>query len=123
MNWKHVCNVDQIPENTLKQFEIDGISIAIANYGDGFRAFPPYCPHMEEPLAGTGLIEEGILTCSKHLWQWNMRSCEKLGMAEKELLIYELKCEEEKILVNVEKELIYQYDDADAADDDDDFFD
>jgi len=122
MSWKYVCNIDQIPENTLKQFEIDGISIVIANYGDGFRAFPPYCPHMEEPLAGTGLIEDGVLTCSKHLWQWNMSSCEKLGMAEKELLIYELKCDDDKILVSMEKELIYQYVEADD-DDDDDFFD
>ena len=91
MSWKHVCNIDQIPENTLKQFEIDGISIVIANYGDGFRAFPPDCPHMEEPLAGTGLLEDGVLTCSKHLWQWNMGSCEKLGMAEKELVPHDSK--------------------------------
>ena len=85
MSWKHVCNIDQISTNSLKQFEIDGVSIVVANYGDGFRAFPPYCPHMEEPLAGTGLIEDGVLTCSKHLWQWDMRSCEKQGMAEKDM--------------------------------------
>ena len=50
MTWKRVCAVGDVEVNAVKIFDIDGINILIANYGTGFRAIPPVCPHMEEPL-------------------------------------------------------------------------
>ncbi|MEE8350820.1 MAG: Rieske 2Fe-2S domain-containing protein [Rhodospirillales bacterium] len=123
MSWKKVCESSQVLENSLQKFAIDGVDIIIANYGDGFRAFPPFCPHMEEPLVSSGMMMAGILTCSKHLWQWDLRSGEILGETEKELLFYDLKREGEDIIVNFELELSYDYgDDEEDAMDDDDFF-
>ena len=122
MSWKKVCATSEVPENKLKKFEVDGVDIVIANYGDGFRGFPPFCPHMEEPLEASGIMMVGILTCSKHLWQWDLRSGEMLGETEKELLFYELKQEGEDIFANMENVLSYDYSDEDDAMDDDDFF-
>ena len=110
MNWKRVCAVSEVPENMLKKFDVDGLTIVIANYGDGFRGFHPLCPHMEEPLAESGLLEGGVLTCSKHLWQWNLRTGEMVGMAEKPLMTYEIKREGDEVLANMESELVYDYD-------------
>ena len=118
MNWKRVCSVGEVPKNTLKKFDVDGLTIVIANYGDGFRGFPPLCPHMEEPLAESGLLEGGVLTCSKHLWQWDLRTGEMVGMAEKPLLTYEIKREGDEVLANMESELVYDYDEEDEMDDD-----
>ena len=121
MNWKRVCAAAEVPENTLKKINVDGIDIIIANYHDGFRGFPPSCPHMEEPLASSGMLEDGVLTCSKHLWQWDLRTGEMVGMAEKPLLFYEVKTEGDDVMAVMETELVYEFD-IDDTKDDDDFF-
>jgi len=122
MNWKRVCASSDVPEKTVKKFKVDGVVVIVVNYGNGFRVFPPLCPHMAEPLDESGIIEGETLTCSKHLWQWDVRTGEKQGMAEKDLLSYEVKCEGNDVMANIEAELVYDYDEEDDMDDDD-FFD
>jgi len=122
MSWKRVCSANDIAANSLKQFDVQGVPILIANLGDEFRAYPPLCPHMEERLESSGICEGGTLTCSKHLWQWDMRTGEMRGEAQKSLLLYEVKQENDDVLVNIEKELEYEYE-GDSEEDDDDFWD
>ncbi|MCU7805383.1 MAG: Rieske 2Fe-2S domain-containing protein [Candidatus Thiodiazotropha sp. (ex Lucinoma annulata)] len=122
MSWKKICAVSDIPENTLEKFETDGIEIMIANYGGGYRAFPPRCPHMDEPLCESGMLFDGLLTCSKHLWQWDMKTGEISGMAEKDLLLYDVKLEDGDIYAHIEQALVYEDDNDDEEMDDEDFF-
>ncbi len=123
MSWKKICAASEVPENGLEKFEVDGIEIMIANYGEGYRAFPPRCPHMEEPLCESGMLFDGLLTCSKHLWQWNMKTGETIGIAERELLFYDLKQEGDVIYAHIDQEHVYEDDDDDdEEEDDDDFF-
>jgi len=121
MSWARVCASGDVPENMLKKFDVSGIAIVIANYGDGFRAFPPFCPHMEEPLENSGILAGGMLTCSKHLWQWDLRSGDLIGETEKALLFYDVKQEGADILANIETELSYGYEIEDDMVDDDFF--
>ena len=121
MSWKRICAAADVPENTLKKFEVDGIAVVIANYGEGYCCFPPFCPHMEEPLEQSGLLESGVLTCTKHLWQWNLRTGDMVGQAEKKLLTYEVRRDGDDILADIESELTYEYDGEDDLDDDDFF--
>ena len=111
MAWKRVCKVTDVPENTLKKFTLDDVTFVIANYGGGFRAIPPLCPHMAEPLEISGVCDGNVLTCTKHLWQWDMRTGGTMGMAERELLMYPVAKKGDSIEVNLEKELTYNYDD------------
>lgn len=122
MSWKEVCGQGDVAENTLAKFDVDGIDIIIANYGSGFRAIPPICPHMEEPLEESGAIgARCILTCTKHLWAWDLKTLDLVSPAEKPLKTYELKQENGKIFVFIEHELTYDFDEDDD-DMDDDFF-
>ena len=124
MTWKRVCGAGDVAANTLKLFDVDGVPILIVNLGEEFRAYPPLCPHMEEPLEQSGICEGSVLICSKHLWQWQMLTGEPNDeVTEKALLLYEIKREGDDVLVNVEQELSYDYDDDAAEDDDDDFWD
>jgi toluene monooxygenase system ferredoxin subunit len=92
----------------------------VVNFGEGFRIIPPICPHMEEPLEDSGIVVRCTLTCSKHLWVWNLKTLDMQGETEKPLLVYESKEEGGAILANVERELTYDFDEQ--GDDDDDFF-
>ena len=119
MSWKLVCKADAVAENAVKVFEVDGIDILLANLGSGvFRAYPPLCPHMEEPLGQSGICASGVLTCTKHLWQWDMHTGEKMGPAEKPLLLYEVKREGDDVLVFLDKELTYEYEEEEDEEDD-----
>jgi toluene monooxygenase system ferredoxin subunit len=62
------------------------------------------------------------LTCSKHLWAWDLKTIELMGAeTEKPLKVYESKEENGAILANVDQELIYDFDDEGGGDDDDFF--
>jgi len=122
MSWRRVCDVGSVAESQLKKFEVDGIPVIIGNYGQGHRAFPPICPHMEEPLEESGLIEGKVLICSKHLWQWDLATKEMSGSeTEKPMHFYDLKEEDGAIHVFIESEHIYSFDEEDEMDDDDFF--
>jgi toluene monooxygenase system ferredoxin subunit len=119
VSWKLVCKADAVAENSVKAFEVDGINVLLANLGaGGFRAYPPLCPHMEEPLAQSAICSAGVMTCTKHLWQWDMSTGGKLGPAEKPLLLYEVKQEGADVFILLEKELIYEYDEGEDDEDD-----
>jgi toluene monooxygenase system ferredoxin subunit len=121
MSWKRVCKATDVPENTLKKYWVDGIALIIVNYGSGFRAIPPICPHMEEPLEESGIIANCTLTCSKHLWSWDLRSLDKLGETGKLLGTYEVKQDGDDVLAFVDKEIVYEFEDEDDMDDEDFF--
>lgn len=120
MTWKRVCGTNDVAENTVKKFDVDGVPIVLVNYGAGYRAIPPICPHMEEPLAESGVVVRCILTCTKHLWAWDLSTLEMQGETEKPLKTYDVKQEDNAILVNIERELTYDFDSDEG--DDDDFF-
>lgn len=121
MSWNRVCKVCDVADNSLRKYDVGGIPIVIVNYGSGFRAIPPLCPHMEEPLEESGIIARCVLTCTKHLWAWNLQTLEMQGETERPLLTYDLKQDGDDILVFIDRELAYEREEADD-DADDDFF-
>ncbi len=109
MAWKRLCAASSVPEGALAKFEVDGIAVLVARLEGEFYAYPPLCPHMAEPLELSGLCSEGVLTCTKHLWQWDMRSGAELGAAERPLLLYPTRLEAGELFVEIERELVYEY--------------
>jgi toluene monooxygenase system ferredoxin subunit len=118
MTWKKVCDVGDVDVDTVKLFDVEGVNVLIVNYGEGYKAIPPLCPHMEEPLAESGIVVRCKLTCSKHLWAWDLRSGDLLGPAEKPLKYYETREEDGALFVNMVEELVYEFESEDDFDDD-----
>ena len=116
-DWYPLCGIDDLAEGVLKKFEINDIALVAVRVGDEHRAFPPFCPHMSEPLHESGICSGPVLTCSKHLWQWNLLTGEQQGPAEKALLMYETSVRHAKVWVRVGKELVYDYQEEDEEDD------
>ena len=115
--WIKICNVNDFKNNTIKKFTVNETEILIAKTGSNFYAFPGMCPHMEEPLDESGILNSEFLTCSKHLWQWDLKNGSSMGPAEVDLLMYKTKVEDETLNLFFEKELIYEY----QEENDDDF--
>jgi nitrite reductase/ring-hydroxylating ferredoxin subunit len=91
--------------------EVEGVKILVARIDDAFVAFPPLCPHMAEPLETSGICADGVLTCTKHIWQWELKTGAPMGEAEKPLLHYPIKLEADALWIHFERELTYDYDD------------
>ena len=105
-DWKRVCAVGDLADNELKEFDLDGTKIVVTRSGGDVFAYPLRCPHMDEPLS-TGMCDWATLTCSFHLWQWDLRSGESTGEAEVYLLIYPTKQEDGALFVDLSQELNY----------------
>ncbi len=85
-----VCRVADVPENALKECEAEGgLKLVVANSGGEFFGFQAACPHQDVPLC-EGLFDGATLTCHMHLWQWDVRTGEALGLAEAPLQRYPL---------------------------------
>lgn len=85
-----VCRVADVPENGLKEFELEGgLKLVIANAGGEFFGFQAVCPHQDVPLC-EGVFDGSTLTCHMHLWQWDVRTGAPLGLAEAPLQKYSL---------------------------------
>ena len=85
MTWTKVCEKSDIPEGSIKKVWArigGGIPIAVAHHKRGFVAMPPVCPHLEEPLEESGLVMGCKLTCTKHLWSWDLETLELQDEAE-----------------------------------------
>jgi toluene monooxygenase system ferredoxin subunit len=85
-----VCRVAEVPENTLKECQVEGgLKLVVANAGGEFIGVQAICPHQEVPLC-EGMFDGSTLTCHMHLWQWDVRSGAPMGIAEAPLERYPL---------------------------------
>ena len=109
MAWKRVCSVAECAPNAVKKFAVDGVDVVVVNLGGDFRVIPPLCPHMEEPLADSGLYQDGVFTCTKHLWQWDLKTGAKVGVAERDIKMYQSKLEGGALYAFIDKPLEYEY--------------
>lgn len=109
MIWKAICKLSELRDAELREMNVDSTKILVARSGERVFAYPPLCPHMEEPLV-YGLCDGETLTCTKHLWQWSLSTGEAEGISEKPLLMYDTKIEENVVYVRADVELQYDYD-------------
>ena len=115
--WHRVCATADLNDGELKRFQVGEIAVVVVGVGDEYRIIPPFCPHMAEPLHESGICRAGTLTCSKHLWQWNLLTGKEQGPAERPLLFYQSEVRDGEVWACVDKELVYEFDEED----DDDF--
>ena len=115
--WHRVCATADVKDGELKRFQAGEIAVVVVGVGDEYRIIPPFCPHMAEPLHESGICRAGTLTCSKHLWQWNLLTGKEQGPAERPLLFYQSEVRDGEVWACVDKELVYEFDEEN----DDDF--
>jgi toluene monooxygenase system ferredoxin subunit len=109
--WQRLCSAEEVASGHLTGMEIHGVKVLVTRIDGDFVAFPPLCPHMAEPLEMSGICADGTLTCTKHIWQWHLKTGQPMGDAEKPLLYYPTKLEGNALWIDFEHELAYDYDD------------
>jgi toluene monooxygenase system ferredoxin subunit len=110
MAWKVACKEGAIGQNDMKEFDIDGITVLLTRVGDEYFAYPPLCPHQEEPLR-KGLCDGELITCFKHIWLGDLRTGACAGTESRmPLKMYEVRKTAGQVEVFIEQPLVYEYD-------------
>ena len=99
LEFRKACNLDDVWEGEMDVFDVDGQEVLIVHAPGGeVRAFDPICPHQNHPLI-EGEFEECILTCSAHLWQFDVLSGDGVNPVGVALTAYPVKVENDVVMV------------------------
>jgi len=71
MGFVRTVKVDELPPGTIRELQVEGKSIALANVGGKFFAINNTCLHRGGPL-GQGPLEGKAVTCPWHAWQYDV---------------------------------------------------
>lgn len=101
MAFQRVCSLDDLWQGEMEEFEVDGEEILLLHTeGGDIRAIPASCPHQETPLV-EGELDGNALTCSAHLWQFDVISGKGINPDDAELCLFPVKVENDDIYVDV----------------------
>ena len=70
---RRFCASDELLEGQIKTAWLDDLPVAVARHEGALLAFGGLCPHQQADLS-TGLLEEGGVTCSHHLWHFELNT-------------------------------------------------
>jgi nitrite reductase (NADH) small subunit len=65
------AKTDELPPGSVREFQVEGKTLAIANVDGKFYAINNTCLHRGGPL-GQGELQGKILTCPWHGWQYDV---------------------------------------------------
>ena len=73
MAFLRAAKKDEVPAGTIREFQVDGKTFALANVDGSFHAINNTCLHRGGPL-GQGELEGKVVTCPWHGWQYDVTS-------------------------------------------------
>lgn len=90
-NWLPLGKLDDMAVGDKREVTLPNEKIILLlKTESGLHATCADCPHQETPLV-EGMLNGDVLTCPLHLWQWDIKTGEKIGIAELPLDIFELR--------------------------------
>ena len=73
MAFVRAAKVGDLPPGTIREVQVEGKSVALANVDGQFHAIDGICIHRGGPL-GDGPLEGSVVTCPWHGWQYDVTS-------------------------------------------------
>lgn len=95
-----VASLADLGEGECRPVEVGGKTIALFNVGGTVFALDNTCAHQGGPL-GEGMLEGDVVTCPWHLWEYNVRTGEKVGTPSIKVETYPVQVEGNDIKVAV----------------------
>ena len=100
MAFERVCRLDDLWQGEMENFEVSGTEVLLIHLDDGsIHAIQSICPHQEVELVN-GSLEGKVLTCSMHLWQFDVSSGEGINPTHAEVAKYPVRVDGEDIFVD-----------------------
>ncbi len=91
---------DMPADGTAREFDCSGKLCCIANVGGRLSAMDNVCPHRGGPL-GTGVIDDGILICPWHGWQFDPATGRAIQVPGAGVQVYPLSIEGDDVYIEI----------------------
>jgi nitrite reductase/ring-hydroxylating ferredoxin subunit/Fe-S cluster biogenesis protein NfuA len=98
--WVRVTTVDKVPESRILAVQVAGNSFILYRQGNHISCYQNTCSHLGSTL-DEGKVENGIITCPAHGFQYKLETGECLTVPEVSLQSYPLKIRENKVFVQL----------------------
>ena len=100
MAFERVCGLDDLWQGEMESFEVAGTDVLMVHLEDGsIHAIQAMCPHQEVELAD-GELDGAVLTCSMHLWQFDVASGTGVNPSHAEIAKYPVRVEGDDVFVD-----------------------
>jgi nitrite reductase (NADH) small subunit len=100
-----VANLSDLAPGSAKVVEADGKTIALFNVDGAVYAIDNTCLHRGGPL-GEGFLEGDVVACPWHMWEYNVRTGEKVDEPSLKVATYPVQVEGNDIKVSVTSEAV-----------------
>ena len=100
MGFEKAANLADVPAGTIKEVQVGGKPVAIANVGGAYYAIDGTCLHRGGPL-GQGVLEGAVVTCPWHGWQFDLKSGTMPSGSRIKQSVFDVKVEGQDVLVAV----------------------
>jgi thiamine pyrophosphate-dependent acetolactate synthase large subunit-like protein/nitrite reductase/ring-hydroxylating ferredoxin subunit len=98
VNWHKALDPDELPEGRVKAVTCDGTTVCMTHYDGQYGAIDNACPHQGGPL-GEGSIEQGLLRCPWHGWDFDPLTGQSPGDHDDCTLVYPVEERDDGIYV------------------------
>ena len=95
-----VCSLSDLAVGECKSVQAAGKAIALFNVEGTVCALDNICLHRGGPL-GEGMLEGEVVTCPWHMWEYNVRTGEKVGESSIKVATYPVQIEGNDVKVAV----------------------
>ena len=95
-----VLSAADLAEGQGKAVQAGGKAIALSNVDGTVYALDNTCLHRGGPL-GEGMLEGNVITCPWHMWEYDVRTGEKVGAPSIKVATYPVQVEAGDIKVAV----------------------
>jgi nitrite reductase (NADH) small subunit len=96
-----VARVEDVPPGSVTCVRVGEEEIALAHVDGSFYATQAQCLHLKGPL-GQGRLEDSVVTCPWHGWQYDLRTGENVFDRAIQLKTYPVRVEDGVVKVAVE---------------------
>jgi nitrite reductase (NADH) small subunit len=100
MAFEKAARLSEIPAGEIKEVQVAGQAIALANVGGTFYAISNTCLHRGGPL-GQGQLEGKVVTCPWHGWQFDLTTGKAVQNPNAGVACYASEVRGEEIYVNL----------------------
>lgn len=95
-----VCNLSDLAPGQCRTVDAGGKAVALFNVDGTICALDNTCLHRGGPL-GEGILEGEVVTCPWHMWDYNVRTGEKVGESSIKVATYPVQVDGNDIKVAV----------------------
>jgi nitrite reductase (NADH) small subunit len=100
MAFVYAAKTRDIAPGQIREIQLDGIAIALANVGGQFHALSNTCLHRGGPL-GQGSLQGNLVTCPWHGWSFDVTSGKVPGSQSAGVECYPVELRGEDVYVDI----------------------